>query len=423
MTRRVVVTGVGMVTPLGNTAEESWQSAVAGRSGIGPLTRCAIDDLPPKVAVAGEVRGFSAEGVIERKEIKRIDPFIEYALVATDEALRNAGLQGVNHRIPDRDETGVIIGSGIGGLRSIMDTHALIAARGASRVSPFFIPASIINLASGHVAMRTGATGPNYATVSACATSNHAIGDAYHVILRGDADRMITGGTEACLTPISFIGYHAARALATEYDDPSTASRPFDLHRSGFVHAEGSTVLVLEELETARRRGAPILAEIVGFGMSADAHHITAPPEHGEGAQLSMRRALRNSGLVPEDVDYINAHGTSTPLGDIAETRAIRGVFGEHADRLAVSATKSMHGHALGATAAIEAGLCVMALRDQIIPPTINLTVPDPECDLDYVPNQARPADLDVILSNAFGFGGANTTLVLRRWSEDGRSA
>jgi 3-oxoacyl-[acyl-carrier-protein] synthase II len=317
----------------------------------------------------------------------------------------------------------VIIGSGIGGLRSIMDTHALIAEKGPSRVSPFFIPASIINLAAGHVAMRTGATGPNYATVSACATSNHAIGDAYHAILRGDADRMITGGTEACLTPISFIGYHAARALATEYDDPATASRPFDLTRSGFVHAEGSTVLVLEELETARRRGAPILAEVIGFGMSADAHHITAPPEHGEGAQRSMRRALKNSGIEPEAVDYINAHGTSTPLGDIAETRAIRGVFGPHADRLAVSSTKSMHGHALGATAAIEAGLCVMALRDQIIPPTINLHHPDPECDLDYVPNEARPARLEVVFSNAFGFGGANTTLALRRWTEDGRSA
>lgn len=416
MARRVVVTGIGMVTPLGNSVEESWRAAVEGRSGIGPLTRCTLADLPPAVSIAGEVKGFSPEPVIDRREAKRVDHFIQYAMVAADEALRNAGLDGLAP-VPDPEETGVIIGSGIGGLRSIMETAGLMAEKGAQRVSPFFIPASIINLASGQVAMRTGATGPNYATVSACATSNHALGDAYHVILRGDADMMIAGGTEACLTPISYAGYHAARALATEYDSPETASRPFDSRRSGFVHAEGAAVLILEELESARRRGAPILAEIIGFGMSADAHHVTAPPEDGGGAVRAMRRALASAALEAEQVDYINAHGTSTPLGDVVETRAIRTVFGHHADRLAVSSTKSMTGHAMGATAAIETAFCILAMRDGVIPPTINLTDPDPACDLDYVPNEARKAHVEVALNNAFGFGGANTTLVLQRWN------
>ncbi|HYW07765.1 MAG TPA: beta-ketoacyl-ACP synthase II, partial [Longimicrobium sp.] len=330
---------------------------------------------------------------------------------------RSAGL-GPLGTVPDPENTGVIIGSGMGGLVSIMETRDLMEEKGMGRVSPFFIPASIINLAAGQVAIRTGAQGPSYAPVSACASSNHAIGEAFHAIGRGDADMMLAGGSEACLTPISFAGFAAARALATQYDDPTTASRPFDARRSGFVHGEGGAILILEELESARRRGAPILAEVLGFGMSADAYHITAPPENGEGAVLAMKRALRSAGMEPETVDYINAHGTSTPVGDLAETRAIHRVFGEHAGKLAVSSTKSMLGHALGGSAAIEAGICAFALRDGIIPPTINLDEPGPSCDLDYVPHTARKAAIQVAMSNSFGFGGANTSLVMRRWDE-----
>lgn len=422
MSRRVVVTGIGMVTPLGSSTAETWEGIVAGRSGIAPLTRFSAEGFPPGVGIAGEVKGFDPEGVLERKEARRMDWFIQYALVAADEALRDAGLGGLGP-VPDPEGTGVIIGSGMGGLISIMDTAKLMEERGPGRVSPFFIPASIINLASGQVSMRTRAMGPSYSPVSACASSNHALGEAFHAIQRGDAEMMIAGGTEACVTPISFAGFAAARALATEYDSPETASRPFDARRSGFVHAEGAAILVLEALESARARGARILAEVAGFGMSSDAFHVTAPPENGEGAALAMRRALRSGGVAPEEVGYINAHGTSTPVGDIAETRAIRSVFGEHAGRLAVSSTKSMLGHALGGTAAIEAGLTVMALREGILPPTINLTDPDPECDLDYVPHTARRAEVEVALSNSFGFGGANSTIALRRWHDDGGAA
>jgi 3-oxoacyl-[acyl-carrier-protein] synthase II len=410
-----------MVTALGNNAPDTWAGIVAGRSGIGPLTRCSLPDLPPDVSIAGEVKGFDPDGVIDRKDAKRMDWFIQYALVAADEALRSAGLGGLRP-VPDPEETGVIIGSGMGGLISIMETRDLMEAKGASRVSPFFIPASVANLAAGQVAIRTGATGPNYAPASACASSNHAIGEAYHAIQRGDADMMLAGGTEACLTPISFAGFAAARALASGWETPETASRPFDRRRTGFVHGEGAAVLVLEELESARRRGATILAEVAGFGMSSDAFHVTAPPEDGAGAARAMRRALKSAGMAPEEVSYVNAHGTSTPIGDLAETRAIHAVFGEHAGKLAVSSTKSMLGHSLGSTAAVEAGLSVLAIRDGIIPPTINLTDPDPDCDLDYVPNVARRAELDVIVSNSFGFGGANTSLVLRRFRDNGKA-
>jgi 3-oxoacyl-[acyl-carrier-protein] synthase II len=416
--QRVVVTGLGMVTALGNSASETWAAAIQGRSGTGPLTRFATGDLPPAVCVAAEVKGFSPDAVMDRKDARRVDLFIQYALAAADEALRTAGLGGLGP-VPEPDETGIIIGSGIGGIGTILDTARLVAERGTARVSPFFIPASIVNLASGHLAMRTGARGPNYATVSACATSNHALGDAYHILRRGEARMMLAGGAEAAINHLSFAGYHAARALATEYDSPETASLPFDARRNGFVHGEGSAVLVLETEQSARDRGAEILAEVLGMGMSSDAHHITAPPEDGSGAALAMQRALRSAGLTPESVGYINAHGTSTPLGDVAETRAIRTVFGVHAERLLVSSTKSMLGHALGATAAIEAGLTVLALRNGVIPPTINLTQPDPDCDLDYVPLHAREATVDVALSNSFGFGGANTSLVLRRWTEN----
>lgn len=412
---RVVVTGVGVVTPLGNSVPETWAQAIQGRSGTGPLTRFDPGDLPPGVHVAGEVKGFSPEPAMDRKEARRVDLFIQYAMVAADEALRDAGLDGLAP-VPYPDETGIVVGTGIGGIGTILETSRMAAERGTGRVSPFFIPGVIANLASGHLAMRTGATGPNYATVSACATSNHAIGDAFHIIRRGEARMMIAGGAEAAINQLSFAGYAAARALATEYDSPETASRPFDARRSGFVHAEGAGILVLESLESARERGVPILAEVLGIGMGSDAHHITAPPSDGAGAARTMRAALRSAGVAPEEVDYINAHATATPLGDVAETRAIRAVFGPHADRLMVSSTKSMLGHALGATAAIEAVLTIRTMQEGIVPPTINLTAPDPECDLDYVPNTARRAAVRVALSNSFGFGGANTSLVLRRW-------
>lgn len=415
MARRVVVTGVGMVTPLGNNAGDTWQNILAGKSGTGPLTKFQLDGLDPQVCIAAEVKGFEPEPVIDRREAKRMDTFIQYALVATDEAMRMAGLGGLGP-VPDPENTGTIIGSGMGGIDNIMQTRTLMDAKGPGRVSPFFIPASIINLAPGQVAMRTGATGPSYSPVSACASSNHAIGEAFHAIQRGDADMMIAGGTEACVTAISFAGFAAARALANVWETPETASKPFDKNRSGFVHAEGAAILILEELESAQRRGAPILAEVVGFGMSADAYHITAPPENGEGAARAMRRALKSAGVAPEQVDYINAHGTATPVGDVAETRAIRSIFGGHAEKLAVSSTKSMLGHALGGSAAIEAGIGVFALRDGVMPPTINLREPDPDCDLDYVSEGARKKELDVVISNSFGFGGANTTLVLKRY-------
>ena len=365
--------------------------------------------------MAGEVKGFRPDPVIEPREARRMDLFIQYALVAADEALRRAGLGGLGP-LPEADETAVIIGSGIGGIGMILEAAQTAAAKGLDRVSPFLVPATVINLAAGQIALRTGARGPNFAAVSACATGNHALGEAFHVLRRGDAVRAIAGASEASLTPLSFAGYHAARALATDYDDPATASRPFDRRRSGFVHSEGAAVLVLETLERAQARGAPILAEVLGIGLSADAHHITAPPDDGAGAALAMARALRAAGLRPEEVDYINAHATGTPIGDVAEVRAIRTVFGPHADRLLVSSTKGALGHALGASAAIEAVLTVFALRDGVAPPTINLTDPDPACDLDCVPLRARPAPLRVALSNAFGFGGTNTCLVLRRW-------
>ena len=415
--RRVVVTGVGMVTPLGNNADDTWRNVLAGKSGTGPLTKFELEGLPAEVRVAAEVKDFDPEPVIERREQKRMDTFIQYALVATDEAMRSAGMGGLGP-VPDPENTGTIIGSGMGGIDNIMQTRTLMDAKGPGRVSPFFIPASIINLAPGQVAMRTGATGPSYSPVSACASSNHAIGEAFHAIQRGDADMMIAGGTEACVTAISFAGFAAARALASDWETPETASKPFDRRRSGFVHAEGGGILILEELESARRRGAPILAEILGFGMSADAYHVTAPPENGEGAARAMQRALKSAGIAPEQVDYINAHGTATPVGDVAETRAIRTIFGPHAEKLAVSSTKSMLGHALGGSAAIEAGVSVFALRDAVMPPTINLTEPDPDCDLDYVSEGARKKELDVVLSNSFGFGGANTTLVLKRFED-----
>ena len=418
MSHRVVVTGVGVVSALGNSAAETWEGVISGRSGVTRLTRFDTGDLPAAVGIAAEIKNFEVGDLLDRREAKRTDLFIRYALVAADEALRSAGLGG-RRRVPNPDDTGVIVGSGIGGIGTILETADMVNARGTARVSPFFVPASIINLASGHIAMRIGARGPNYATVSACATSNHAIGDAYHIIRRGDATMMIAGGAEAAINRLSFAGYHAAGALVTDYDSPESASRPFDMRRNGFVHAEGAAILVLESLERALERGATILGEVLGIGLSSDAHHITSPPEDGAGAVLAMRRALRSAELAPEDVGYVNAHGTSTPAGDVAETRAIKQVFGDLTKDLVISSTKSMLGHALGATAAIEAVLCIYAMQQSIVPPTINLTDPDPECDLDYVPHVARRRPVRVAISNSFGFGGANTSLVLGRWDEN----
>jgi 3-oxoacyl-[acyl-carrier-protein] synthase II len=416
--QRVVITGVGAVTALGNSVAETWSRVLAGESGVGPLTRFDPGDLPESIRIAAEVKGFNPDPVVDRREAKRIDTFIQYALVAADEALRSAELGGLRP-VPDPDETGVIIGSGIGGIGTILDTASYVAERGTARVSPFFVPGIIINLAAGQVAMRIGARGPNYATVSACATSNHAIGDAFHTIRRGDARLMVAGGAEAAINRLSFAGYHAARALVTEYESPETASRPFDRRRNGFVHGEGAGIVVLEALDSALERGAPILAEVLGIGLSADAHHITSPPDDGYGAILAIRRALRSAGLAPDQIDYINAHGTSTPIGDLVETRAIREVFGERAYEIPVSSTKSMLGHSLGATAAIEAVLCTLALREGVVPPTINLTDPDPECDLDYVSEGARRTPIRIAASNSFGFGGANTSLILSKWEEE----
>ncbi|MBW3613625.1 MAG: beta-ketoacyl-ACP synthase II, partial [Chloroflexi bacterium] len=372
--RRVVVTGMGAVTPLGNDVASFWDGLVDGRSGIGPITVFDPVNVPSKIA--GEVRGFDADAIMPKKEVRRNDRYVHFAWAATAEAMRDADLPNpiVDEALAWR--TGAIIGSGIGGIntmiRDIIEAHDL----GIDRIGPFLVTAMIPDMAAGYIAIYANARGPNYATVSACATSNHAIGDAFHIIRRGEARMMIAGGTEAALTHISFAGYSAARALATEYDSPETASRPFDARRNGFVHGEGAAILVMESLQSARARGAPILAEVLGMGMSSDAHHITAPREDGAGAAKAMGRALRNAGITPDEVDYINAHGTSTPLGDIAETRAIRALFGEHADGLMVSSTKSMLGHSLGATAAVEAGLTVLALHHGIVPPTINLTDP-----------------------------------------------
>ncbi len=403
------------MTALGNDVQATWDAVVSGVSGVTRLTRFDPVDLPEAVCVAAEVKGFTVEPLLDRKEARRTDLFIQYALVAAEEAMRGAGLGGLRPT-SHPDETGVIVGSGIGGIGTILETAALVQERGTARVSPFFIPASIINLSASHIGMRIGARGPTYATVSACATSNHAIGDAFHTLKRGEARMIIAGGSEAAINRLSYAGYHAARALVTEYDNPESASRPFDGRRNGFVHGEGAGILVLETLESAQERDAPILAEILGIGFSADAHHVTAPPEDGGGAVLAMRRALRSAGISPDEVDYINAHGTSTPVGDVVETRAIREVFGRRAYEVPVSSTKSMLGHSLGATAAIEAILCTQAIRDGIIPPTINLTDPDPECDLDYVPHKARGTEIEVALSNSFGFGGANTSLVIGRF-------
>ncbi|MBK6394136.1 MAG: beta-ketoacyl-ACP synthase II [Betaproteobacteria bacterium] len=407
--RRVVVTGLGIVSPVGVGVDEAWASILAGRSGIGPITRFDASGFP--VRIAGEVKDFDVSKWLSAKESRRYDTFIHYGLVAAMESIRDAGLEGWNG---DKERAGVCIGSGIGGLPMIEETHAAYSAGGLRKVSPFFVPGTIINMISGLLSIHYGYKGPNLATVTACSTANHSIGEAARLIEYGDADVMVAGGAESTVSPLGLGGFIAARALSHRNDDPATASRPWDKDRDGFVLGEGAGVIVLEELEHAKARGARIYCELTGYGMSADAHHITAPPEDGDGARRSMLNALKNARMATTDVDYINAHGTSTPVGDLAECIAVRRAFGDHAGRLAVSSTKSMTGHLLGAAGGIEAVFTVLALRDQVAPPTANLVNVDPACDLDFVPNAARKMAIRGALSNSFGFGGTNATLVFR---------
>jgi len=407
--RRVVVTGLGLITPLGTGVEKTWNALCAGKSGIRRITK--FDPSGHACQIAGEVTDFDPADYIEKKEIKKMDTFIHYAVAASQMAVDDAGFKVTPE---NADRVGVYIGSGIGGLPAIEAFHKVLLEKGPDRVSPFFIPMVIINLASGQVSMRLGARGPNSCAVTACATGNHCIGDAFRLIERGDADVMIAGGAEAAITPLCVAGFASARALSTRNDQPERASRPFDKERDGFVLGEGAGVLVLEELELARRRGARIYAEIVGYGMTADAYHITAPPEDGHGAVRCMRRALEDAALAPVAIEYVNAHATST-MADRIETSAVKQVFGDHARRLAVSSTKSMTGHLLGAAGGVEAVFSVLAIHRGILPPTINQEVPDPECDLDYVPNVARRAEVHTVLSNSFGFGGVNACLIFSR--------
>jgi 3-oxoacyl-[acyl-carrier-protein] synthase II len=407
------VTGVGLLTPLGIGTDSSWEAILAGKSGIGPITQ--FDATAFSCRIAGEVKGFDPADYIEKKEIKKMGRFIQFAIAASDFAMQSSGLK-VSPEIAE--QVGVYIGSGIGGFEVIEREHLTLLQHGPRRISPFFIPATIINLASGYVSIRTGAKGPNSATATACTTSAHSIGDSFRMIQRGDADAMICGGTEAAVTPMGIGGFAAMRALSTRNDAPERASRPWDKDRDGFVVGEGAGMLILEELEMARRRGARILAEIVGYGMSADAFHVTAPPADGDGAFRVMRNAMRDAGVEPHQVDYINAHGTSTEVGDRAETAAIKRAFGDHAYQVAVSSTKSMTGHLLGGAGGIEAGISVLALRDQIAPPTVNLENPDAGCDLDYIPLRARPMKIEYVLSNSFGFGGTNGCLIFKRFQE-----
>lgn len=408
--KRIVVTGLGIISPVGNTVGQAWENVLAAKSGIRRITRFDPSDLP--VQIAGEVRDFDVANYLSPKEARRFDTFIHFGIAASMDAIRDAGLEA---NPANAERIGVCVGSGIGGLPMIEETHNAMLAGGVRKVSPFFVPGSIINMISGIVAINYGFKGPNFATVSACATANHSIGEAMRLIEYGDADVMIAGGAESTMCPLGVAGFAAAKALSGRNDDPETASRPWDSGRDGFVLGEGAGVLVLEEYEHAKARGARIYCELAGYGMSADAHHITAPCEDGEGASRSMVNSLRNGAVALDEVDYINAHGTSTPLGDIAETVAIKRCFGEHAKKLCVSSTKSMTGHALGAAAGIEAVVTVMAIHKQIAPPTANLRDQDPACDLDYVPLVPREINIRSALSNSFGFGGTNATLVFRR--------
>ena len=411
MGRRVVVTGIGLICAVGNTTEEVWKNLLAGRSGVARITQFDASEFACQIAA--EVKNFDPLQFIEKKELKKMGRFIHLALAATDEAMKASGLEVTP---ASATRVGVHIGSGIGGFDVIEREHANLLNGGPRKISPFFIPAAIVNLAAGHVSIRYHAQGPNEATCTACTSSAHSVGDAYKIIARCDADAMIAGGTEAAITPMGVGGFAAMRALSTRNDAPEKASRPWDSGRDGFVIGEGAGILILEELEFARRRGGKILAEIVGYGMSGDAHHITQPAENGDGAFRVMVNTLNDAKVQPEQVGYINAHGTSTDIGDKLETVAIKRAFGDYAYKVPVSSTKSMTGHLLGGAGGLESGITVLALRDQILPPTMNLDNPDPECDLDYVPNQARKAKVEYAMSNSFGFGGTNGALLFRRW-------
>jgi 3-oxoacyl-[acyl-carrier-protein] synthase II len=409
--RRVVVTGIGLVTSIGIGTDATWAALLAGTSGAATITKFDATGFATRFAC--EVKGFDPLAFVEKKDVKKMDVFIQYAIAASQFAMDDSGLAITEANAPD---VGVCIGSGIGGFATIEREHSALLEGGARKISPFFIPSSIINLASGQVSIRFGAKGPNLATCTACSASAHAVGDSYEIVRRGDADVMIAGGSEAAITPMSVGGFGALRALSTRNDDPARASRPFDKDRDGFIIGEGAGVVILETLDHARARGARIYAEIVGYGMSGDAYHITAPSEDGDGALRVMKRAIAKAGLQPSDIDYVNAHGTSTPFNDKLETLALKRCFGDHASALAISSTKSMTGHLLGAAGGLEAGIAALAVHHQIAPPTINLETPDPECDLDYVPNVKRPMAIRHVLSNSFGFGGTNAALILRRY-------
>lgn len=411
--RRVVITGIGLVSPLGVGKEKNWEALSKGKSGISLISRFDISKYSSKIA--GQIKDFDPLRFIEKKELRKMDQFIQYAVAAAQLAVQDSGL---NHAVMEGDRCGVYVGSGIGGIGFIEDTHKTLLEKGPDRVSPFFLIATIINEASGQISIRYRARGPNSATATACTTSTHAIGDSFRIVARGDADIMIAGGSEAPITPLGVAGFCAMRALSLRNGEPEKASRPFDAERDGFVVGEGAGILILEELGAALKRGANIYAEIIGYGMSGDAYHVTAPSLDGEGAVLVMKRALDDAGVGPEEINYINAHGTSTPHNDKVETRAIKRVFGEHAYKIGVNSTKSMIGHLLGAAGGVEAGYTSLCLKNQIMPPTINYEHPDPECDLDYVPNKARPAEIHYALSNSFGFGGTNGTLLLKRFEE-----
>jgi len=408
--RRVAVTGLGFITPIGNDLDTVWSSLVEGVSGVGPITH--FDTTEYSTKIAAEVKGFQPDQYMDRKTARHLGRYCQFALAAAKQALEHANLDPHDH---DPDSVGVIISSGIGGMEEIERNHSAMLNRGIRRISPFTVPMMIADMGAGVVAIHCGAGGPNYAIVSACASSGHGIGEACEIIKRGDADAMLAGGAESSITPLTMGAFCQIKAVSERNDEPERACRPFDTDRDGFVMGEGSVIFVLEELEFARRRGARVLAEVIGYGASADMHHFTAPHPEGAGAIRAMRKALAKAAIEPEAVGYVNAHGTSTKLGDVAETKAIREVFGAHADRLAVSSTKSVHAHLLGAAGAIEAAACVLAIDRGLLPPTINLEHQDPECDLDYVPNRARQARVDVAISNSFGFGGHNATLVIRR--------
>jgi 3-oxoacyl-[acyl-carrier-protein] synthase II len=409
--RRVVITGVGAVSPLGTGNKANWDALVSGTSGIGLITRFDASDMPVKVA--GEVKGFNAEDFVDKKEIKKMDLFIQYAMGAAHYAMEDSGLV-INEENAER--VGVLVGAGLGGLPAIERYHVALLEGGYKKISPFFIPMLIINLAPGHISIKYGAKGPNVSSVSACATGTHSIGDAYHMIARGDADAMIAGGTESTVTPLGIGGFAVMKALTdSRNDDPTRASRPFDRTRDGFVLAEGAGIVILEEYEAAKKRGAKIYCEVVGYGLTGDAYHMTAPSEGGEGAARCMKMALRNAGVNPEQVTYINAHGTSTPFNDLNESLAIKTVFGDHANKLMVSSTKSMTGHLLGAAGGVEAVFCCMAMDKGVVPPTINYEEPDPALDLDYVPNTARDVKVEYAMSNSLGFGGTNATLLFKK--------